>query len=153
MRRYRIFEPPGAEGRTDGARFLRDGFRPWALVVPSLWLLRHRLWLPAVAAFLAEVLVKVAAPESGVPVAALLSLTIGLLVALEGPSLLARRLCRAGWHEAGAVWARDEQDAELLYFAGEVEIAPTPDAGRAMVGAPRPALRPGQSLFDLRSAS
>ena len=152
MRRYRIFEPPGAEGRTEGAVFLRDGFRPWALVVPSLWLLRYRLWLPAVAAFLAEVLVKVAAPESGVPVAALLSFLIGLGVALEGPSLRARRLGAQGWREAGAVWARDERDAELLYYAHETIEAPADPLPMLALAEPRTPLRAGLSLFDLRSA-
>ncbi len=154
MRRYRIFEPPGAEGRTERALFLRDGFRPVALVVPSLWLLRHRLWFWAVAAFLAEVLVKLAAPESGVPVAALLSLLIGLAVALEGPSLRARRLVRRGWRDAGAVWARDERDAELLYYAGETVEAPEPEPEPLPVLTQEPPSprRPGLSLFDLRSA-
>lgn len=152
MRRYRIFEPAEADGRTERAIFLRDGFRPWAVVVPGLWLLRHRLWLWAVAAFAADVGVKFAAPESGMPLAAILSLLIGLLIALEGPSLRARRLVRRGWQETGAVWAHDERDAELLYFAGETidsEIAlPAP----APAAEPRSALRPGLSLFDLRSA-
>ncbi len=152
MRRYRIFEPAGAQGRTEGALFLRDGFRPWALVVPGLWLLRHRLWIPAVAVFLAEVVAKVAAPEGGVPAAALLSLLIGLAVALEGPSLRARRLARRGWRETGAVWARDERDAELLYYADETIEAATAPAFSRPAAEPRASRRPGLSLFDLRSA-
>jgi hypothetical protein len=152
VRRYRIFEPPGAEGQTEGARFLRDGFRPWAVVLPSLWLLGHRLYLAAVAVFLVDVLVMAAAPGDDLPAAALLSLFLGLGVALEGPSLVARRLVRLGWRDAGAVWARDAIDAELLYYAGEtIEIAQAATSiGRS--GEPRSPLRPGQSLFDLRSA-
>ncbi|WP_279483167.1 DUF2628 domain-containing protein [Aureimonas sp. SK2] len=152
MRRYRIFEPPAAEGRTEGAHFLRDGFRPFALVLPSLWLLRHKLWFWAVAAFAAEVAVKVAVPEGGMPLAAILSLLVGVLVALEGPSLRARRLLRRGWREAGAVWARDERDAELIYFAGETTEPEQPTMVPPSPTEARSPLRPGPSLFDFRSA-
>ena len=152
MRRYRIVEPPGAEGRTESARFLRDGFRPWAVVLPSLWLLGHRLYLAAVAVFLVDVLVMAAAPGDDLPAAALLSLLLGLGVALEGPSLVARRLVRRGWRDAGAVWARDAIDAELLYYAGETTEMPQAATSIARAGEPRSPLRPGQSLFDLRSA-
>ncbi|WP_416357240.1 DUF2628 domain-containing protein [Aureimonas phyllosphaerae] len=152
MRRYRIFEPPGAEGRTEGARFLRDGFRPFAVVLPSLWLLGHCLYLPAVAVFLVDILVMVAAPGDDLPAAALLSLLLGLGVALEGSSLVARRLMRLGWRDAGAVWARDAIDAELLYFAGETSDVTQQETLVDRSGGSRSPLRPGQSLFDLRSA-
>ncbi|RIY02746.1 DUF2628 domain-containing protein [Aureimonas flava] len=151
MRRYRIFEPPGVSGRTEGALLLRDGFRFWALVLPSLWLLRHGLFGWALATFAAQAL----AGAAGTPLGALLGLSIGLLAALEGPSLRARRLRRRGWREADAVWARDRRDAELLYFAGaaaDAPDAPWAEAVRPPAGpAPSP-LRPGPSLFDLRSA-
>ncbi|WP_294643096.1 DUF2628 domain-containing protein [uncultured Aureimonas sp.] len=152
MRRYRIFEPPGTQGRTEGARFLRDGFRPIAVVLPSLWLLVHRLYLPAVAVFLLDVLVMVATPNDDLPAAALLSLLLGLGVALEGPSLMARRLAWRGWRDAGAVWARDAIDAELLYYASETTEMPQAEPFVDWSGGPRSPLRPGQSLFDLRSA-
>ncbi len=133
--------------------FLRDGFGWWALLLPWVWLLRFRLWFWAAGAFLLDLLIKIAAGETTAALG--LSLLLGALVALEGPSLRAARLLRKGWREAGAVWAQGERDAEVLYFAGEAEPAEvsapldTPQHTTATNVSP---LRPGRTLFDLRGA-
>ncbi|WP_058598905.1 DUF2628 domain-containing protein [Aureimonas ureilytica] len=119
MKRFRVFEPPDIVGASEKALFVRDGFSLVALLVPALWLLWHRLFLAAIAVFALDVLIAWQAGTKGFGIAAAaLPLLIGLLVALEGPSLKAWKLRRKGWRETAALMASDRAEAEIRYYAG-----------------------------------
>jgi hypothetical protein len=119
MKRFRVFEPPETEGASDRARFLRDGFSVWAFLLPVLWLLWNRLFLAAIAAFALQVAIGWQGRADGFLLAQLtLPLLLGLLVALEGPSLRAWKLKRQGWRETAALVAGDRTEAELRYYDG-----------------------------------
>ena len=119
MKRFRVFEPADAAGASDRARFLRDGFSIWAFLLPVPWLLWHRLFVSAVVVLAAEVAITWQAGARGFGLAAFaLPLLIGLLVALEGPSLRAWKLKRQGWRETAALVAGDRTEAELRYYDG-----------------------------------
>ena len=117
-------EPIRPGGRTgfaasEKALFLRDGFSLVAFVVPVIWLLWQRLFWAAIAVFALEVLIGWQAGATGFGfAAAVLPLLIGLLVALEGPSLKAWKLKRQGWRETAALMASDRAEAEIRYYAG-----------------------------------
>ncbi|WP_062115135.1 DUF2628 domain-containing protein [Aureimonas sp. AU40] len=118
MKRFRVFEPASAAGASDEARFVRDGFSFWAFLIPALWLLWNRLFLAAIAVFALQVLIGWQGRAEGFLVAEFaLSLLLGLLVALEGPSLRAWKLRRQGWRETAALLASDPAEAELRYYA------------------------------------
>lgn len=151
-------EPIRPEGRTgfaasEKALFLRDGFSLIAFVVPVIWLLWQRLFLAAIAVFALEVSIGWQAGATGFGLAAaVLPLLIGLLVALEGPSLKAWKLRRQGWRETAALMASDRAEAEIRYYArmaaggedgvrthGLAPAAPlTSDESRAFGPAPSP---------------
>ncbi len=119
MKRFRVFEPADAAGASDRARFLRDGFSIWAFLLPVPWLLWHRLFVSAVLVLAVEVAITWQAGARGFGLAAFaLPLLIGLLVALEGPSLRAWKLTRKGWRETAALMASDQGEAEMRYYAG-----------------------------------
>ncbi len=106
-------------GASEKALFVRDGFSLVAFLIPALWLLWHRLFLAAIAVFALDVLIGWQAGTKGFGLAAAaLPLLIGLLVALEGPSLKAWKLRRQGWRETAALIASDRAEAEIRYYAG-----------------------------------
>ena len=118
MKRFRVFEPPGSDGASDKARFLRDGFSVLGFFLPALWLLWNRLVLAALAVFALQVLIGWQGRTDGFLLAELtLPALLGLLVALEGPSLRAWKLRRQGWRETATLVAGDRAEAELRYYA------------------------------------
>ncbi|GGD02192.1 DUF2628 domain-containing protein [Aureimonas glaciei] len=121
MTRYVVFEPPSDDGvrPSEGAVFLRDGVTKWAVVLPWLWLWRHRLVLAGFAVLALDLGLGWAAERAGLGLAGLvLPLLLGLFVALEGPSLRAARYRRRGFEEVAVVDAADEAEATILYYAG-----------------------------------
>ncbi|WP_062015235.1 DUF2628 domain-containing protein [Aureimonas sp. AU4] len=145
--RWRVFEREAAREPSETARFVPERFSWAALVLPPLWLARHRLCWWAAGALVLEIAFPALGALSAAPgIGGLLSLLLGLLVALEGPGLRARRLERRGWRERAAFEARDLPEAEILYygrgrrFEGTGGETPTPVA----VLPPRPA----RTLFD-----
>ncbi|MCP8895799.1 DUF2628 domain-containing protein [Shinella daejeonensis] len=114
---FLVLTPPGAATRDENARFLRDRFSWLAFFLPVVWLLWRRAWLAAALAFAVQSL---AAAVGGHPVfgpASLgLHLAVGLLVALEGPSMLLARLERKGWTLDAVISADDRDTAEEIYY-------------------------------------
>jgi hypothetical protein len=109
--------------RGDGVTFVHDGFRPFALVLPLIWLLWHRLWLQAALAFAFMGLTAWAAAvflPSAIPVVTgLVNFAIGLSTAHEGPAWHAADLERKALvlHDviiAGSVRAAEEVHASRL---------------------------------------
>ncbi|MCU0831759.1 MAG: DUF2628 domain-containing protein [Rhizobiaceae bacterium] len=115
MARFVVMERPG-----DGANavIIRDAFSVFALVLPVVWLLWHRLWFAALAAFSLAALGALAAWHFAFPPAAFAGeLIVSLFVALEGPSLRRHALEAQGFREAGVVHADGAEEAEIRWFA------------------------------------
>jgi hypothetical protein len=118
MASYMILTPPGARADDDRARFVPDGFSWGAFLFPALWLFAKRMWLFGIAvAVLQILLISLSASAGGVLAALLLHLALALLVALEGPMLIVRRLIARDWTLRSIVPARDLETAEEIYFA------------------------------------
>ncbi|AYG64603.1 MULTISPECIES: DUF2628 domain-containing protein [unclassified Rhizobium] len=134
MASYLILTPPGAPNRSevsdryrDGTRFIRDGFSWKALLFPTLWMLFHRLWLYAVAAFLLQGFALELMRQPGFFAAgAALLLGVHVLAALEGPHAISDRLVGRGWKVGDLVSARDLATAEEIHFS-RVEQEPSQD--------------------------
>ena len=134
-----VFEPPGEAGAGERAVFVRDRFSVWAFLFPFLWLFRYGLWLSGLVVLGVSIAIGVAGEATGHGWAAFgLEILVGVLVALEGPSLRTRRLRRKGWHEAAAVQAAGRAEAEVIYYMDGVGA---PAATRAEPHVP-PALVP-----------
>ncbi len=134
MASYLILSPPGAPNRSeasdryrDKTRFIRDGFSWMAFLFPTLWMLFHRLWLHAVAAFLLQGIALELMRQPGFFAAgAALLLGVHLLAALEGQHAVSNRLLGRGWTVENLVSAHDLATAEEIHFS-ELEQAPKPD--------------------------
>ncbi|MDK4704897.1 DUF2628 domain-containing protein [Rhizobium sp. CNPSo 4062] len=134
MASYLILSPPGASNRSevadryhDDTRFIRDGFSWTAFLFPTLWMLFHRLWLHAVAAFLLQGIALELMRQPGFFAAgATLLLGVRALAALEGRHSVSNRLISRGWKVENLVSADDLATAEEIHFF-ELEQNPNPD--------------------------
>ncbi|CAN7511297.1 MULTISPECIES: DUF2628 domain-containing protein [Ensifer] len=151
MASYMILTPPGARADDDRARFVADGFSWGAFLFPALWLFAKRMWLFGIAvAVLQILLISLSVIGGGLLAALLLHLALGLMVSLEGPVFIARRLIARNWTVRSIVPARDLETAEEIYFAN-VAPADRKAAERPSVDWPRQApanTGPGLGLFE-----
>ena len=116
MATFLVLIPPGAQKGDEKARFIRDRFSWLALVLPVVWLLWHRAWLAAALAFAVQSLGSAVADHPVFGLAGLgLCLATGLLVALEGPSMVVAGLERRGWTVDAVIAADDRETAEEIY--------------------------------------
>ena len=157
MTRYIVFEPPAETGEepqpSDRAVLVRDAMAKWAVLFPFLWLFRHGLILAGLVVLAAGIALGLLAEVPGLGLAAVvLPLALGVLVALEGPSLRAARYRRRGFREVGVFEAETEEEASILYYDAAAPKGPTFETAMAATGAspPLPAMaRPrGRSLLD-----
>lgn len=111
---YTVHIPP--QQTRERARFVREGANIFALLIPPLWLLWHRLWLPLAGYLLAVLLTSLFARYSGFVPGLLMSVLPGLYLFVEGNELIRHRLSRAGWEFAGVVSAENAADAEIRLF-------------------------------------
>ena len=117
MASYVVMEP--SRGGEERAVLVRDGFHFLAFLLPAVWLLFHRLWLEAVLAIAAAMLLGSLAALAGFgPASSFLSLLVSLYVGLEGAALKVAALRRRGWREWGVVEAENARDAEIRYLDG-----------------------------------
>ncbi|MEX6507381.1 DUF2628 domain-containing protein [Jiella sp. M17.18] len=115
--RHVVLEPPEEPGRSSRALFVRDRFSIWAFFFTFLWLFRYGLWNAGLIVLALALCIGIFAEIDGLGVtAAILSLLLGIYVALEGPMLRARHLRRRGWRVAAAFQASGRTEAELLYY-------------------------------------
>lgn len=116
---YVFLTPPGGTDTTrDETRAIRDGFTFLGFLFPWLWLLAHRLWLPAIAAFLLQGTGSVLMDQPGLGVAgAAILLGTSLLTGLEGQNLRIRNLATKGWEMDALVAADSVGTAEDIYFS------------------------------------
>jgi hypothetical protein len=118
----------------DDYRFIRDGFHPFALVLPLVWLLWNRQWLQAAIIFAAMGLVAAAAhalvPQAFPVISGLANFGIGLITALEGPAWIAADLERKGHAVRDVIFAGSVPEAEEIFASRipQVTAAPKPAA-------------------------
>lgn len=109
---------PGDPAAIERAEVVRDGFSWAACLVPSLWFLRHRNWLPALFSVvaiggLAAVLWALGSPPGTIVAAEAL---LHLLFGFEGASLRRLDLAWRGRPASGMVIAGDALEAETESF-------------------------------------
>lgn len=126
MASYLVLTSPGAPRTDVDARFIADKFSWIAFVFPAIWLLFHRQWLAGIVVALLQGLVAFATPEPSLA-GFLIELALRLLVALEGPAFVARRLQAAGWALQSVITADDLPTAEMIYDHATAETADTAD--------------------------
>lgn len=104
----------------DHTIFVRDEFTVFALILPFLWLVAHRLWWHALMVALIGwgAFNVLGSYLSSVTVVSGLSLLLSLFVALEGRNWYLTALRRKGYEEVALISANDLSDAETLYFYG-----------------------------------
>ncbi|AVA19740.1 DUF2628 domain-containing protein [Rhizobium sp. LEGMi198b] len=118
MASYLILTPPGGPDKNQvSTRFIRDGFSWTAFLFPTLWMLFHRLWLQAIAAFLLQgiALELIRRPEFFAAGIAIL-LGVHVLAALEGNHAAYRSLVAGGWKTEDLVSAPNLATAEEIHF-------------------------------------
>lgn len=125
---YIVLTPPGGPDRDHRSTlFIADKIAWWALLLPWIWLLAHRMWLAGAMVFVSEVAAGLLMQQSGLGLAGwLASLAIHVLVAIEGRNLYIRHLVRKGWSVAGLVTAPELSTAEEMFFASLPEPIATP---------------------------
>jgi Protein of unknown function (DUF2628) len=118
MATYLVLTPPGAAQKAERTLLVRDGFSLVAFLFPTLWLIFHRLWLFAVAAFLLQGIGGELVRRDGLwPAGVAILFGVSLLAGLEGRNLHAGRLAAKGWSEDGVLVAGRLAEAEDVYFA------------------------------------
>ncbi|MEI2302352.1 DUF2628 domain-containing protein [Ensifer sp. MJa1] len=127
MASYLILTPPGARADDERARFVADGFSWWAFLFPALWLLAKRQWVIGIAVAVFQIsLISLLIHESGFLPSLFAQLALRLVVALEGPVLVARSLTARDWTLRSIVPATDLEAAEEIYFTSVAPSEKTP---------------------------
>jgi hypothetical protein len=141
MKIYTAHRPPHAP--RDRALFVKEGFSWPAFLVPVVWLVVKRLWLPLALYVLAVVVLSVAASAAGLtggPVV-IAALGLNLIFGFEANNLLRRALARRGFSEEGPFVGTDAEEAELKFFQSQpvAQHTPSPPPGmNGPAGVPRP---------------
>src|SRR5262245_13018037 len=104
--------------RAEGLIFVRDGFSWSAALFTPLWLLVHRLWLPLLGYLVVAGLIEAAGQSGFVHSgwAALVAVSLNLLIGFEAGTLRRRSLDRRGWRALGSVSGRNAEDCERRFF-------------------------------------
>jgi len=150
MASWVVLEAPAGGRAAPGEELVlvRDSFSFLAFVFPPLWLLWHRLWIEAVAAFAVLMVAALLENKLGIVVSGPISLLVSIFVGLEGNAMRVARWRRRGWSTVGVVDARTADDAETRLaesddFEEEREpdrAAITPAASAASAARPSPGL-------------
>ncbi len=119
---YSVYEPTDAadlEARSDKVAFVKDGIAWFALIVPLLWLIYHRMWLELLAFLVIFMSLPVifGSGPAGRELAGWASLGLTVLFAVEANDLRGWALRRKGFKFAGTAWGRDRIEAETQFFS------------------------------------
>ena len=120
MRIYTVHAPPG-EGPAeivDRTRlvFIKDGIAWFALFVPVLWILWHRLWLTLLY-YIAFILIVAWIGRLFSDDLAIIAGILGhILFALEANNFRRWSLHSRGWSDVGESFGRNLEEAEMRYF-------------------------------------
>ncbi len=117
MNTYNIYMPPesGTDSNIASAIYLPDNKAWFALMVPPIWFIWHRLWwgLTIYIAYLAIAFLLLLTPWQYAVI--LLSAIPGIYLFLEGHELVRQQYENQGWWQIGVVQANGEDDAVLRY--------------------------------------
>ncbi|ARM86417.1 hypothetical protein RHEC894_CH00047 [Rhizobium sp. CIAT894] len=127
---YIFLTPPGGTSATiDQTRTIRDGFTLLGFLFPWPWLLAHRLWPHAAAAFVLQGIGGALMEEPGLGLAgAAIMLGVNVLIGLEGQNFRIRSLAAKGWNEDALIAADRLDIAEQVYFADKPAPSGSDDA-------------------------
>ncbi|MBW9065431.1 DUF2628 domain-containing protein [Rhizobium herbae] len=116
MASYLVLTPPAALKNDEDARFIADKFSWIAFLFPAIWLLFKRQWIAGIVVVILQSIVAILTSEPRAMLAGLLiELALRLLVALEGPAFVARRLEADGWTLQSVIATDDLTLAEMIY--------------------------------------
>lgn len=124
---------PDAVTRADDTVLVRDGFSGRAFLFGILYLLWHRLWIPAVIWLLTGGVLAAIAGLLHPPAVAIVAL-LGLMhlyLGAEGADLRRGALARHGCPVRDLLFAPDLDTAEAVFFARSPIVEPTGPASRA----------------------
>ncbi len=107
---------PDPEWQAERMVFVKDGFSLAALLIPVLWLVWHRMWLPLLAYLAYLVLLGTIELSIGQLASSVIALGCGLLFALEANNLRRWSLAAKGWGTVGEAVGRNRNEAEFLFF-------------------------------------
>lgn len=129
MASYMILTPPGAPADDERARFVADGFSWGAFLFPALWLLAKRQWVIGIAVAVLQIsLISLLSLAGGFFASLLVQLALRLLVALEGPVLVAGSLTARDWTLRSIIPAPNLGAAEEIYFTSAASSEKKPAA-------------------------
>lgn len=149
MASYLVLTPPAALRNNEDARFIADKFSWIAFLFPAIWLLFKRQWIAGIAVVILQSIVAILTSEPRAMLAGLLiELALRLLVALEGPAFVARRLESHGWTLQAVIATDDLALAEMIY---DHETAAHATASSEAAWHP-PALPPATTKSESRTA-
>lgn len=139
MAMYAVYCPPDVAPTEapEALRFVPERPSLWALLVPPLWLVAHRLWV-GLAVWLATVVALWAVTRGLDPTPAFLVRALAWLwFAVAARDIEQAALDRAGWTLVAVIHAPSRAAAEMRYFATAlIDAAPaaaTPHPGRRPV--------------------
>ena len=98
-------------------RLLKDGKSLFALIVPLIWLIWHRLWLPLMAYLVALIGIGLLIVAKQSLYLVLLSSLPAVYLFLEGSELIRASLERKGWRYTGVIEATGNEQAEIKAIA------------------------------------
>jgi hypothetical protein len=124
MRIYTVHEPPfwivdNEALPGENAVFIREGFNWFALLLPLVWALWHRLWLVALGLLAAVAALSVIVELAGLGewLEGLLGAAFAMIIGFEANDLRRLTLARRSWSPRGVVAGRGLGEAERRYFA------------------------------------
>lgn len=140
---YAVHAPPGDLRRSELAErvvFVREGFAVGAFLVPGLYLLVHRAWLPFFLYAVGLVGMNFAAAALGASFAVVLivNLIYAALFGIEAAGLRQWSLARKGLDHVASVVARRTEDAEMRFFKTLDGPVPAAEPGPPARAAGRP---------------
>lgn len=149
MASYLVLTPPDEVEKVADSVIIRDGFAYWALPVPVIWLLLHRLWFAAGLLLLGSIglgLAMEAFPQWSF-VCLIAAVLLSFYVALEGNAMRIARKERQNWSVTDIIEAPNAATAEAIFLSGfpsetKPRSKPPEITGRGWVAGRRPPARP-----------
>ncbi|MFA9387830.1 MAG: DUF2628 domain-containing protein [Methyloceanibacter sp.] len=119
---YSVYEPTSDDEdiatRAGRVAFVKEGFAWFALIVPALWLLYHRMWIELIVflAVLAGLQFAFGFDRLEQEPFSWAALALTILFAFEANDLRGAALQRRGYRFAGIASGSDQSDAERSFF-------------------------------------
>jgi hypothetical protein len=118
---YTVLAPPAGAGSAgpdpDRFVFVKEGICWPALYMTAIWLLWRRMWLVFVLYLMVAAAIIAVADKMAAPVAWVIIVLFGFLVALEANNLRRWTLERSGYRFVGVASGDNRSEAEFRFFA------------------------------------